>query len=132
MVAIKVPSLNLINIVSYRPPHTKMSDFKPMLNKITDILNKLDKPDPTIIWSGDFNFPFVNWKECNAGGCTWNFNPDVNSTVDERDQFRSIMDLCCKLNLMQIIDEPTREKNNLDLIFTNELDIFSHMDINHS
>ena len=132
MVAIKVPSLNLINIVSYRPPHTKMSDFKPMLNKITNILNKLDKPDPTIIWSGDFNFPFVNWKECNAGGCTWNFNPDVNSTVDERDQFRSIMDLCCKLNLMQIIDEPTREKNTLDLIFTNELDIFSHMDINHS
>merc|ERR1712243_324940 len=33
---------------------------------------------------------------------------------------------------MQIIDEPTREKNTLDLIFTNELDIFSHMDINHS
>ena len=87
MVAIKVPSLNLVNVVVYRPPHTKLVDFKPLMNKIEEVLNTVEKPDPTIIWTGDFNFPFVQWKECLSGGCTWDFNTNINATADEKEQF---------------------------------------------
>ena len=132
MIAIKVPSLNLVNIVSYRPPKTKMIHFKPMLEQITNILNKLERPDPTIIWSGDFNFPFVKWKECNNGGCSWYFDPCIPTTRDEKAQFRSLYNICSKFNLMQTIDEPTRGNNTLDLIFTNEIDVIRYIDINYS
>ena len=62
MIAIKVKSLNLVNIVCYRPPHTKLNDFKPMIDKVKKIFNELERPDPTILWTGDFNFPFLQWK----------------------------------------------------------------------
>ena len=123
MVAIKVPSLNLVNVVVYRPPHTKLVDFKPLMNKIEEVLNTVEKPDPTIIWTGDFNFPFVQWKECLSGGCTWDFNTNTNATADEREQFRCVMNICSNFNLIQIIDKPTRGNNTLDLVFTNELDV---------
>ena len=132
MVAIKVPSLNIVNIVSYRPPHSKMHDFKPMYNKIGELLSNLGRPDPTIIWTGDFNFPFVQWKECISGGCMWDFRTNVNTNADEREQFRNVMSICCNFNLLQILDKPTRGNNTLDLIFTNELDIFSCNEISYS
>ena len=132
MVAIKVATLNLINIVSYRPPHTKMIDFKPMLDEIKDIFNDLERPDPTILWTGDFNFPFVQWEECRSGGSTWDFNTDMNASVDEKEQFKSLINLCGSFNLIQTINEPTRGINTLDLIFTNEIDLFTSQEISHS
>ena len=132
MVAIKLKSLNIINIVCYRPPKTKMADFKPMIDEIKKILNEMERPDPTIIWSGDFNFPFVKWKECRSGGTTWDYKTEVNATVDEKDQFNYVLELSRSYNLIQIIDEPTRDKNTLDLIFTNEIELFSSREISKS
>ena len=132
MVAIKVAVLNLINIVCYRPPHTKMTDFKYMIDEIKNIFKDLERPDPTILWTGDFNFPFVQWKECSSRGCKWDFNPNINASLDEKEQFRTIMNLCNDYNLIQIIDEPTRGVNTIDLIFTNELDLFSSSQISFS
>ena len=132
MVAIRIPSLNVINIVTYRPPDTKMSDFNPLITKIREILNSLERPDPTIIWTGDFNFPFAEWKECVSGGSTWEFKTNVNASADEREQFRILMNLANKFNLIQMISEPTRGNNTLDLIFTNETDLFSSHEISHS
>ena len=132
MVAIKVAALNLINIVCYRPPHTKMTDFKYMIDEIKNIFKDLERPDPTILWTGDFNFPFVQWKECSSGGCKWDFNPNINASLDEKEQFRTIMNLCSDYNLIQTIDEPTRGVNTIDLIFTNELDLFSSSQISFS
>ena len=132
MIAIKVKSLNLINVVIYRPPHTKMIDFKLMIDEVKKIFNDLERPDPTILWTGDFNFPFVQWKECTSGGCTWDFNPNVNASVDEKEQFKYVMNICGNFNLIQTVDEPTRGTNTLDLIFTNELDLFSSREVSHS
>ena len=57
MVAVMIPEIQTINIVIYRPPNAKMQDFNVILNEITEIFQKIEKPDPTIIISGDFNFP---------------------------------------------------------------------------
>ena len=132
MVAIKVKSLNLINIVCYRPPKTKMVDFKPMIDEIKKILNEMERPDPTIVWTGDFNFPFVKWQECSSGGTTWEYKPEENTMLDEKEQFKYVMELSNNYNLLQLIDKPTRDKNTLDLIFTNEMELFSNCEISKS
>ena len=132
MVAVRIPSLNLINIVTYRPPHTKINDFNPLIAKIREILSSLERPDPTIVWTGDFNFPFVEWKESDSGGSIWDFNTNINARADEREQFRNVINLASNFNLIQLISEPTRGTNTLDFIFTNETDLFSICEISHS
>ena len=41
-------------------------------------------PEPTIILSGDFNFPFVKWKRLQNGGCTWEYKTKSNATGDKK------------------------------------------------
>ena len=59
MIAIKIPNIQTINIVVYRPPDTKSIDFNIILDDIQGILKELKTPEPTIILSVDLNFPFV-------------------------------------------------------------------------
>merc|ERR1711915_374299 len=62
MLAIHIKEMNMVNIVIYRLPDTELQVFEVILKELKKILKKMDKPDPTIILLGDFNFPFVNWK----------------------------------------------------------------------
>ena len=130
MVAIKIPEIQTINIVIYRPPKTKMQEFDIILNKIKEIFSKLSKPDPTIILSGDFNFPFVKWKRLPNNSCAWEYISNTNATADEKHQFERLMDICDNQCLLQIIDESTREENTLDLIFTNETSLVTMIEVN--
>ena len=100
-----------VNIVVYRPPKTKLQEFDMILDKIKEIFSKLNKPDPTIILSGDFNFPFVKWKRLPNNSCAWEYISNTNATADEKKQFEKLMHLCNNQCLLQIIDEPTREEN---------------------
>ena len=70
MIAIEIIPLNTINIVIYRPPKTSGDEFNAVLNKIEDIFNNMTKPEPTIIVTGDFNFPFISWKLDAHNGCS--------------------------------------------------------------
>ena len=76
MVAINIPELQTINIVVYRPPKTKKSVFDKILNEIEKIFRNTTKPEPTIILSGDFNFPFVKWNRMTSGACTWRYKTE--------------------------------------------------------
>ena len=114
MIAIKTQALNTINIVIYRPPKTKGEDFYYVLDKVDEILNKMGNPNPIILMTGDFNFPFVEWKSNifnTFNGCTFEYNVNVNTTIDEKMQFERLNRLTNKYNLIQAIDAPTREEN---------------------
>ena len=50
------------------------------MNEIERILKNNDGPEPTIIMSGDFNFPFVKWKRTPNGGCSWSYKAKTNAT----------------------------------------------------
>ena len=132
MVAINIPDIQTVNIVIYRPPKTKLNQFKIILNKIKEILDKLEKPDPTILLSGDFNFPFVKWKRTSDNSCSWKYIPYANATSDEKDQFEMLMDICNYQCMLQIIEEPTRNQNVLDLVFTNETSLATMIEVNKS
>jgi len=67
-----------------------------------------------------------------SGGCTWNIKPKSNATQDEKMQFHRLNNICEEQNMVQIIEEPTREKNTLDLMYTNEIKIVTNIDVNKS
>ena len=127
MIAINIPEIQTVNIVIYRPPKTKLNEFEEILKKINEIFEKLEKPDPTIILSGDFNFPFVKWKKWPNNGCSWEYKS--NATTDEKQQFEKLMKICNNQCLLQTIEEHTREDNTLDLIFTNETSLFTLIEV---
>ena len=57
MLAIHIKETHMVNIMIYRPPDTEIQVFEVILKELKKILEKMDKPDPTIILTGDFNFP---------------------------------------------------------------------------
>ena len=136
MVAVKIKALNTINIVIYRPPKTKGEDFNYILDKVESIFNNMEIPNPTIIMTGDFNFPFVEWR-CNGSenfmGCLYEYDGNVNATVDEKRQFERLSNIASQHSLIQAISEATREENGkgrtLDLVYTNEIDLFSEIGV---
>ena len=130
LIAINIYSLQTINIVVYRPPKTKLEEFNVILNKIKEIFNGIKKPEPTIILSGDFNFPFVKWKRLANNSCTWEYVAHTNATTDEKLQFKELISICNNQCMLQMIEEPTRENNTLDLLFTNETTIATTIEVN--
>jgi len=75
--------------------------------------------EPTIILTGDFNFPFIEWKTSGVGACSWTMKPGIYGSEDEKSQFHKLMEVSDKYHLVQAIEEPTRKDNTLDLVFTN-------------
>ena len=132
IIAIEIPDLQTVNIVVYRPPKTESKDFEIILTKIQDIFNSFKQLDPTILLSGDFNFPFVEWERLEDNSCRWVYKSNTNATTDEKKQFEKLLDLCDTKCMLQIIKEPTREKNTLELVFTNETSLITSIGVSKS
>ena len=131
IVAIFIEKLNTINIVIYRPPDAGSSAFNAIIEQTKTLLENMNTPEPTVIITGDFNFRSVKWNRGTHGGCRWE-RTGAQMTRDERDQFSKLMELTDKYNLVQAIEEPTRERNTLDLVFTNDISIFTHIEVTKS
>ena len=129
IIAIHIEKINIINIVVYRPPDTKLTVFAPIMSKIEKMLSEMKRPEPTVIITGDFNFPFIEWRRNELGACSWKMKTDTYGTEDERMQFYKMMDVMDKYQLVQTIQEPTRKKNTLDLVFINDISIFSQIEV---
>ena len=132
MVAVMIPEIQTINIVIYRPPNAKMQDFNVILNEIIEIFQKMEKPDPTIIISGDFNFPFVKWMRMSDNSCTWEYKSNSNATTEEKQQFEKLIEILNNYCILQTIEEQTREENTIDLLFTNEISLVTMIEANKS
>ena len=132
VVAVEMPDIQTINIVVYRPPDTKSHEFNPILSEIQNLLQNLEKPEPTIILSGDLNFPFVKWKRLPDNSCSWEYKTHTNATTDEKQQFERLLEICGNHFMLQMIEEPTREGNTLDLMFTNEVNLVTAIEVNKS
>ena len=65
-----------------------------------------------IIIAGDFNFPDIDWSDPLCRKVR-------TSTIDERIQANKLLSITDDYFLNQLITEPTRGKNTLDLVFTN-------------
>ena len=128
MVAVYIEKLNILNIAIYRPPDALKHSFSEILKNVKKILRNTRTPEPTIIITGDFNFPFLKWKRDINGGCIWEIKKVV-ATRDEKNQFEILNAAMDDFGLIQTIEEPTRLKNTLDLVYTNEVSMFSHVEV---
>ena len=136
MMAINISTINTINIVIYRPPHTKSEDFCIILDKVEEMFSGMKNPNPNIILTGDFNFPFIRWKSNSLdsfNGCMSEYDVNTNTAADEKSQFERLIKLADQYNLIQTIEGPTREENGksstLDLIYTNDIGNFREIGI---
>ena len=120
LVIMKLPQINHILVTIYRPPDTNCTEFREMINTLLTTLRVLDSPLPDISIFGDFNFPNVKWPEGEIL---------PGNTRDEQNQINPLSQLCEEFYLEQKILHPTREKNILDLVFTNNEEIIHHYDI---
>lgn len=96
---------------------------------IRDILKDIIAPEPTVIVTGDFNFAFLKWKRLGNGGCIWEEKLEGGVKRDEKNQFEKLNKLMDNFGLIQLIEEPTRKKNTLDLIYTNEVSMITDVDV---
>ena len=71
IVAVYIEKLNLANIVINRPPDTESGEFEKIMNKTKKLLLEMEINEPTVIITGDFNFPFVAWKRGRTNACDW-------------------------------------------------------------
>lgn len=84
--------------VCYRPPSSDrlfVSELHRSISRALDLF-----PTRKIYSFGDFNFPDINWSRTSSS----------NSTSSE------FIELCLDFNFTQLVSEPTRDTNILDLI----------------
>ena len=107
---IQVQGSKQLYVGSFYMPHRSMTD----LRKLDESLSKLqERNDKHIMLCGDFNCPDIDWETLSV---------PLSSTerlIPERDVQQRLVDISIDHGLTQVHQEPTREGNILDLVFTN-------------
>ena len=117
--AIKIASPDLLLITIYRPPSSKPSDFRKVLLVLSDIISKCGHALPTIVLTGDLNFPTANWQQNTIGACT----------SDTREQAELLINFFNEYFMEQCVDKPTRLNNILDLFAVNNHEFIANINI---
>ena len=117
-VCIYMCKINLMIITVYRSPQSNYENFKNALEEIQNTIESISPTYPTIILNGDFNFRKINWTNGQA--------PTASPNCTAQNTF---LNFVSEHNLNQMIQEPTRENNTLDLLFTNNDDIFTSIEV---
>lgn len=105
-VKVTLKSMKVLYIGSFYMPKRNISD----INKLADSLNFLNSSKPKhLILCGDFNCPDIDWNTLTIPS---------DPKVQDRSVQQHLVDTMTAFNLMQILEEPTRDHNLLDLVFT--------------
>ena len=100
---------NLIIIVLYRPPD-EVNNSTTKLNHIIKIITTyISERNEDILFIGDFNLPKINWESVRPAGRTSN----------EKAQAEILLTFMNENSMTQLVNEPTRGNNILDLVITN-------------
>ena len=110
---IKIQQKDCVVCTIYRPPDCKANEFLPFMDKVSVKLQEHKKSDIIIV--GDFNFADIDWSDplCRKF---------IETTSDINIQANKLLNLTDDLFLQQLIHQPTRNENILDLVFTNITD----------
>ena len=99
----------------YRPPNCSADKFTEAIESAEKCLLSLKAPMPSIILMGDLNMPNVDWS-----------NPIVNGQ-----QINILKSFTNRFFIDQQVDKATRNKNILNLIFTQD-DLISSITTNYT
>ena len=106
---IHVKKCNIVIINVYCPPDCPTEKFSSPLNELRTKRLEIGNPMPNIIFTGDLNFPTIDWQMETADGWTHENQVQANAYL----QFAQ--EQC----LQQYIEEPTRKNNIFDVFLTN-------------
>ena len=120
--------MNCVVVGIYRPPDSKSSNFNYVIDGISQALDKLQAPIPDIHVMGDFNFPFLKWKYT-SGINIPTIVPGSGVTSDEQLQAKHVLQFAESHMLSQMVSQPTRINNILDLCFTNNVELYHEINI---
>ena len=95
-----------IYLCSYYMPHRNLNDINRLDESLKQVTN--NKNGRHIILAGDSNCPDINWEKMT-----------VNKGAADREVQQALLDLTIKHGLSQVHDQPSRDNNLLDLVFTN-------------
>ena len=112
-----IPDFLLITL--YRPPTSKPVDFRKILLILNDESRKCGQTLPTVVLTGDLNFPTANWEQSTVGACT----------KDTREQAELLLEFFDEHFMEQFVDKPTRVNNILDLFATNNHEVAVNIDV---
>ena len=125
LLILEVEDLNLHIVTIYRPPDTTCDKFQPCLSEVEQYLKQISSSG-NIMLLGDFNFPFLKWKEVEDSVI---YSIVSGSTKDEQNQAQALLNIADYFFLSQVITEPTRLENTIDLVFTNNPDLLTNINI---
>ena len=111
---------DLLFITIYRPPADNHRDFSEVLRCINECIDSLPRT-PSIILTGDFNCPRIHW----SNGLAINSPAGLGQSSSPS----SLITFANSHFLNQVVEQPTRDRNILDLLFTNNFDIFSKIEV---
>ena len=111
----------MIIISKYRPPDTSISEWNSALTSLVNDINlcQANGSYERVIFGGDINF----------NDLTWNQNGTITIDNNLNGQKLKFADLCGKLSLCNLVDKPTRGNNILDVVMTNDSDIYRNCEV---
>ena len=109
LTAIYIESLHIVLAVIYRPPASPEKNFETVMDKLQGMIDSHSQGErcPEIYVTGDFNLPLFDWTQSAVPD-----NPPSSA-------YRRLMIFLETNFLTQLVTEPTRGSNTLDLILTN-------------
>ena len=123
----KLPTINTYVVSMYRPSgkNFNLAKYEEALSWVRQYFNNNENAqrDSHIIFAGDFNFPkrIVEWKDSKRGVVA-NF---TEGNDIQKIAFEKLLELTEDLQMEQIVNQPTRGRNILDLVFTSQPHTFS-------
>ena len=111
---IYLEKMNLLLITVYRSPQSVGNSFTTVMSRIDETLHQFEGKCSSIIMNGDFNLPDIVWD-----------HGEISSSDNNWLNHRTLKNFAEKHALVQKIDQPTRLNNILDLVFTNNDELFS-------
>ncbi|XP_041453154.1 uncharacterized protein LOC121406198 [Lytechinus variegatus] len=96
-------------------------DDKDTVNELEQSFGKISRKGKpyNILLSGDFNQPNVNWEESTI----------LANHAASKETAQALLETTTGFDLTQVVKEPTRKKNILDLIFTNNTGLVSDVKV---
>ena len=122
---IKIKNFETLVICIYRPLDTNLEQFKETLETVQETIDEVSNNDSRckfVLQFGDYNFPFVKW----PSGTINENNMKNKDKSDAKKQAELFLDYCQENFLVQYCLTPTRGKNILDLILTNNLSLIKN------
>ena len=111
-VILRIEELNCVTATVYRPPDCPVASFRYILEQIQLFIDSKPEENQELYVTGDFNLPNIDWKILTA-----------DSSLGKRgtESATLLLDFMSKNLLSQIINQPTRGNNTIDLVLTNRV-----------